>query len=103
MELEREQIELLLGLVDAALAVDRAERKFYMSRTDGPDILSGPGGQRTVLGEDIYDLINAGMLRRRGSWVGGDVEFTIAPEAFALAEEEGALAPMERVQESISR
>ena len=103
MELEREQIELLLGLVDAALAVDRAERKFYMSRTDGPDILFGPGGQRTVLGEDIYDLINAGMLRRRGSWVGGDVEFTLAPEAFALAEEAGALMPMERVEESISR
>lgn len=103
MTLEREQVDLLLELIDAALTVDRSERKFYLSRTDGPDALHGPGGARTVLGEDIYDLIDAGMLRRRGSWVGGDVEFTIAPEAFAFAEQEGALRPMQRVEESVVR
>jgi hypothetical protein len=100
MALEADQVDLLLELIEAALAVDRAERKFYLSRTDEADVLHGPGGSRVVLGEDIYDLISAGLLRRRGSWVGGDVEFTIAPEGLAYAEQRGAMHPMERIADT---
>jgi hypothetical protein len=102
MAIPREQIDLLLALIEAADKVDRAERRFYMSRVDGGDFVIGPGGQRRVLGDDINDLIDAGLLRRRGSWTSGDVEFTIAPEGLAYAEEIGRLDPVQRTEQSVT-
>ena len=103
MSLEDEQVQLLLDLIDAALAVERSDRRFFLSRTFGGDHVEGPGGTRKVLAEDIYDLIKAGLLVRRSSQVGGHTEFTIAPEAFRYAEEVGSLNPVDRVEDEIFR
>jgi hypothetical protein len=102
--LEQEQVEMLISLVEEAQALDRAQRRFYLSRTDGPDVIHGPGGStREVLGEDVHDLIDAGFLDRRGSWVGGDTEFTIAPMATEFVAELAKADPVGKIEEEVVR
>src|SRR4051794_25251737 len=103
MILEPEQASLLAALVEDALAVDRSARRWVLIRSFGGDSVHGPGGVRQVLAEDIHGLVGAGLLRRRTSRTDGTMEFTLAPEAFAYAEEVGSLRPVERVEDEIVR
>lgn len=101
--LRGEQLEVLRELVKEARAVERSQRRFYLSITSGPDMVQGPAGQREVLAEDIYALQEAGAFQVRAEFVGGDMEFTISPDGEAMADAAAREDPPARIEEEITR
>jgi hypothetical protein len=102
VELEPEQVELFLAMTEAALAVPREEREWYVFVTSGGDLLQGPGGQRQVLLSDIHELARAGLLRQVPT---SDEGYLISPEGYTryaeMKREQGE--PVERVEEQPRR
>jgi hypothetical protein len=104
--LEPEHLDLLRQLADASRSLPRHRREFHLLRrtmgSDGTQSVIWDGGSMEVLGQDIYDLANAGLLRRTGEWVGGHLEFLVPPEAFDHLAELEAQAPMARIEQHIA-
>ena len=103
MPLEPEQLETLRALVEAANTVERARRRFYLSRGDGADYVHGPNGvSLVVLAEDLYDLASAGYLRPTQRFVTGDMEFMVSPEGVRLIEEIDRSEPMQVIEKEVT-
>jgi hypothetical protein len=104
--LEPEHLETLRQLADASRALPRHKREFHLLGksfgTSGTQTVMWDGGSLEVFGQDIYDLVSAGLLRQTAAWVGGQMEFMVPPETYDHLADLEAQAPLARVEEHIA-
>jgi hypothetical protein len=85
--LEPAQEQLLTTFVEVAHSVPREQlQSFFIFRTDGPDILSGPGNFRPPPSaqhyNDVQVLADNGYVRATPTGSGGALEFFVTPEGY---------------------
>jgi hypothetical protein len=105
--LEREQEDLLNDLVEAARDAPREQREFsyfqHMSgeRLEGPAgfVREGPG---QVIGHDLWELTNTGLVTTTRQNVSGEQDFVVASKGFAYVRERAG-TPFERSEDDARR
>ena len=100
--LEPEQEQLLIDMVEAANRVPRPEQAWHLGDEDQNGVMRGPWGHRSVLPNDVYAIVKAGLLKAtHRSLYGIDYVLTQAARRHYSSVKRRVGEPVARQEESV--